>query len=427
MAERRAFYDAHCHALTLAHPSFLAFTQTVRQRRFEEIYAQVTAPNYLIAALFFKTGERIRNMLSVMERDVGSIFMLMEDDLAGKYGTDGDEEPLLRNGELRVGGCGFGRLVLCPLIMDFQGATYKPPDSSYYDRTGTKRIAAQIRDVLEGVRDYRRARPDGFLEIRPFLGLDTRHYSAEALEAHLESAFDGWVDGEGSISREASSRRAFKAMDGYDAATPVRGRFAGLKVYPPLGFDPWPENGSEREKAAILWSFCERRGIPVVTHCDDQGFRVSSLEDSWRFSSPARWDPLLRAHPKLRLDFAHFGAQYSHPVGRPPSTEWTDRIVRLMAEYPNVYADLAFNGTEAEYYRWLEGFLAKSSPALAEHVGDRLLFGSDFNVNLTKVRSYSEYFRIFDEAPLSEELKARLDSDNPERFLFGGVSQLGAR
>lgn len=61
---------------------------------------------YLIAALFFKTGERIRNMLSVMERDVGSIFMPMEDDLAGKYGTGG-EEPFLRDGALRLGALSF--------------------------------------------------------------------------------------------------------------------------------------------------------------------------------------------------------------------------------------------------------------------------------------------------------------------------------
>jgi hypothetical protein len=408
-----AFYDAHCHALTLSHPSFLAFTQTLRRRGLEEIYAQITSPNYLITALFFKAGERMRNMLSVMEHDVASIFELMEDDLAGKFGEEGDE-PLIREGALALGSLRFDRLVLCPLIMDFQGVTFTPSEGAYYDRPSAKSLAAQVRDLLEGIRDYRRSRPGGFLEIRPFMGVDTRHYSsARELEAFLEASFAGYARGEG------ASKKAFAAMGDYEADSPPPACFAGVKVYPPLGFDPWPEGGPEREKAELLWSFCERRDIPVVTHCDDQGFRVLGIEESWRLSSPARWAKALRAHPGLRLDFAHFGAQYSKPIGRPPSTEWTDRIVELMAEHPKVYADVSFDGTEAEYYRWLGSYMGKGGAGRAELLGERLLFGSDFLVNLTKTRSYADYYRLFSASPLSEELKARMGHDNPERFLFG--------
>jgi hypothetical protein len=409
-----AFYDAHCHALNISHPSFLAFTQTLRRRGLEEVYAQVTAPNYLITALFFKTGERMRNMLSVMEHDVGAIFELMEDDLAGAFAKEGDEAPaLLRNGELSLAGLAFDRLVICPLVMDFQCSAYFPPESTYYDRPSVKSLEIQVRDLLEGIRAYRRSRPRGFLEIRPFLGVDTRHYSAASLSAFLEAAFEGYVKG------ETASRAAFAAMAGHEAGSPFPARFAGVKVYPPLGFDPWPDGGAEREKAELLWSFCERRDVPVVTHCDDQGFRVVGLEEAWRCSSPERWAPVLRAHPCLRLDFAHFGAQYSHPLGHPAFTEWTDRIVRHMVDFPNVYADFAFDGTEAEYYRWLSGYLAARSSALAALIEERLLFGSDFVVNLTKVRSYADYYRIYAASPFSGELKARFAHDNPERFLFG--------
>jgi len=107
-----AFYDTHCHSLTLAHPSFLAFISTLRRRGFEELYAQVTAPNYLISTLFFKSGERMRNILSVMERDVGSFFELMEDDLAGVFAKSDSEVPLIRNGKLVLGENGFDRLVM---------------------------------------------------------------------------------------------------------------------------------------------------------------------------------------------------------------------------------------------------------------------------------------------------------------------------
>jgi predicted TIM-barrel fold metal-dependent hydrolase len=413
-----AFYDAHCHALTLAHPSFLSFTQTLRRRGFEEVYAQITSPNYLIAALFFKTGERVRNMLSVMEHDVGSIFELMEDDLAGEFAKASDPPPLLCEGELRLGRLRFDRLVLCPLIMDFQGAAAAPSEGTYYDRPTAKPVTTQIRDVLEGIHDYRNHRPNGFLEIRPFLGVDTRHYTIDELSVFLAAAFEGYEKGEGT-ARAAASRRAFEAMRDFEAMPAVPGRFAGVKVYPPLGFDPWPDEGPEREKLEMLWSFCESRDIPVITHCDDQGFRVVALEESWRFTSPARWEPVLRAHPDLRLDFAHFGVQYSRPIGRPPSTEWTDTIVELMVEYPKVYADISFDGSEAEYYRWLDSYIDRMSPGRAALLEDRIFFGSDFMVNLTKVRSYSDYYRLFDQAPLSDERKRRFGHDNPERFLFG--------
>jgi hypothetical protein len=416
----KTFYDAHCHAFTLSHPCFLAFTQTLRRRGFEEVYAQMKAPDFLVASLFFKTGERLRNALSVMERDVGSIFQLMEDDLAGLFSKEGEGEPLLRDGRLRIGEAAYDRLVVCPLIVDFQCATFVPSEGTYYDRPSAKSLAVQVRDLLEGIRYYRRSRPEGFLEIRPFLGIDTRHYDLAALGELLGSAFEGYARGEG------ASRAAFAAMREYDEASPVPGRFAGIKVYPPMGFDPWPEGGPEREKAELLWSFCESRDIPVVTHCDDQGFRVVPLEEEWRYCSPERWEGLFRAHPSLRLDFAHFGAQYFHALGRPVPTEWADRIVRLMADYPNVYADFSFNGTEADYYLWLEEYMGRMGRPLAALVEERLLFGSDFVANLSKIRSYSDYYRIFAASALSEELKGRFGRDNPERFLFGTGGRPGS-
>jgi len=413
-----SFYDVHCHALTLSHPSFLAFTQTLRSRGLEEAYAQISSPNYLIAALFFKGGDRIRNMLSVMERDVGSIFELMEDDLAGKFAEPGAEPPIIGRGELMLGALRFDKLVLCPLIMDFEGSVFVPPRGTYYDRPSVKSAHAQIRDVLEGIREYRRRRPEGMLELRPFVGVDPRHYSMDELSSFLDFSFAGYERAEGPAKAKAS-RRAFDAMRDYDASSPPHCRFAGVKVYPPLGFDPWPDEGEERDKVELLWSFCEKRDIPVVGHCDDQGFRVIPLEEAWRFTSPDRWAAVLEAHPDLRLDFAHFGVQYSHPLGKGASNEWTDRIVELMGRYPNVYADISFDGTEAEYYRWLEIYMERQGRRGSELLTERLLFGSDFMVNLTKVSSYAEYYRIFARAALSDELKRRLGHDNPERFLFG--------
>jgi predicted TIM-barrel fold metal-dependent hydrolase len=279
-------------------------------------------------------------------------------------------------------------------------------------------VQNQIRDVLEGIGEYRTRRPKGFLGIRPFLGVDTRHYGLESLKALLEEAFSGWVEGDGK-ARRAASRQAFSDMAGYGKGYLIASRFAGVKVYPPLGFDPWPDTGEAREKTDFLWSFCETRDIPVVTHCDDQGFRALPLESSWALTSPARWERALKAHPGLRLDFAHFGAQYAGAIGRKPPTDWMDAIVRLMEAYPRVFADISFDGSEAEYYAFLLGNLGQRPRAQAELIGERLMFGTDFMVNLSKIRSYSDYYRLFAASALGEDLRRRLCQTNPERFLFG--------
>jgi predicted TIM-barrel fold metal-dependent hydrolase len=416
------FYDAHCHALTLSHPAFLAFIDTLRNRGLENIYAQATSPNYLIGALFFKGGERVRNMFSVMENDVGSIFALMEDDLRGKFATPGDPPPLVAGDRLAIGESSYDRLVLVPLIMDFAMGQSAPTDA-YYGKSAAKKVEVQARDILNGIRDYRRSRPDGFLEVRPFLGINTRNYEIGELARVLDAAFSGYRRGlEPSVS-------AFRAMESFDedheSASDLR--FAGIKVYPPLGFDPWPAGGREREKVSFLYEFCEARDIPITTHCDDQGFRVVSLEEAWTFTSPSRWRKALEAHPRLRLDLAHFGAQYSRPVGRVRSlseawtqpTEWRDEIVRLMSDFPRVYTDISFNGSEAGYYESLVAFMAGLPDAICELALDRIMFGSDFLVNLSKVRSYSDYFRIFSASPLPEEWRRKLAHENPERFLTG--------
>jgi predicted TIM-barrel fold metal-dependent hydrolase len=372
-----------------------------------------------------------------MENDVGSLFMLMEDDLLGKYAKPGDPPPLVAGGELVLGRLRFDKLVIVPLIMDFERKDLDPR-ATYYDKPPAKPVLAQVRDVLLGIRDYRRERPDGFLEIRPFLGINTANYSLGSLSSLLEAAFNGYERG---IEAADSAFAAMKDFD-FEAKPGLPLRFAGVKVYPPLGFDPWPDEGPERDKVDFLYSFCEKRGIPITSHCDDQGFRVIALEKAWNYTSPSRWRAVLSAHPGLRLDLAHFGMQYSRPIGRTKPaaswslsalsdgakklgqsfsqpTEWRDEIIRLMLEFPKFYTDISFNGSEASYYTDLIEFMGRLGKAEREVVEERVMFGSDFMVNLTKIRSYADYYRLYANSDLPDEWKRRFGHDNPERFLTG--------
>jgi hypothetical protein len=416
------FFDVHCHALTLSHPNFLSFMETLRARRTEIIYSQIRSPDFLARALFRNGGETLRNMLAVMENSPGLIFEIMEDDLAGGYAKDGDPPPLIRDGALRMLGRSFDAIAVCPLIMDFDNRGQVLSDAYYY-RPPVASIEAQIRDVLVGIRDYRRSRPGGMLRIHPFLGVNTRNHSLESLSLFLVRHMGAWRPG------PERARAVFAAMSGYssneggDAGVPGGdGLFAGIKLYPPLGFDPWPEPGEEREKVELLYGFCERRGIPITTHCDDRGFRVVGIEEAFLYSAPSRYRGALERFPELRIDFAHFGRQYTTNLRRQTSTAWFEGIVELIDAYPNVYADVSFNGVDEEYYAALAAALAALPAATREKVSSRLLFGSDFVVNLIKIRAYADYFRLFDASPLDPELKLKACAENPARFLFEGRS-----
>jgi hypothetical protein len=413
------FFDVHCHALTLSHPSFLSFLETLRLRRSEVIYSQIRSPNFLARALFRSRGETVRNLLAVMENSPGEIFEIMEDDLEGRYAQEGDPEPLVRQGALCISGRRFGSIALCPLVVDFGEKSQPRSDACYYGPPESS-VDAQIRDVMLGIRDYRRNRPHGLLEIHPFLGINTQNHSPESLHVLLERHLGAWRPG------QDRARTVFSAMQDYSSSwNGVTGApggeclFSGIKLYPPLGFDPWPEPGEERDKVELVYGFCERRGIPITTHCDDHGFRVVSVKEAFDFTAPSRYEPALERYPELKIDFAHFGRQYTTAFRRPAPTEWFEKIVGLIDAHPNVYADLSFNGVEPEYYERLVEAMAAFPDATRDKVRARVMFGSDFVVSLLKIRSYADYFRIFDASPLEPGLRAMLCSENPARFLFG--------
>lgn len=223
-----------------------------------------------------------------------------------------------------------------------------------------------------------------------------------------------------------------------------RGFFAGIKVYPPLGFDPWPnaeetedipdvqqrravkeKTETELRKVKFLYAYCQERRIPITTHCGDSGFQVEDREKSWKYTSPERWEKVLVQFPKLKLNFAHFGSQ----VLSCPRV-WRDKIIDLITRFDHVYADFSYRGVTADYYESLAG-LFKRHPELRE----RLLFGTDFLINLIDTESYEEYLKIFIDCTSSKTINSTLSdiqkppfiiSDriqfcevNPERFLFG--------
>jgi hypothetical protein len=391
----------------------------MRHRPQEVIYSQIVSFDYLASSILKRGGENVRNLLAVMDNDCADILFLLEDDLAGRFeapkGTPQFREaPPLREGRLHAAGQEFTSFVLTPLVMDFM-APSSFSFNTYYKRAPQKPIEAQINDVMFAIHRYREKRPKGILRIYPFLGVNTKNYTLEGLSVYLEKWFKGYTRDERELEE-----RFFAISSATSTQTPQDyGLFAGIKLYPPLGFDPWPDDPAEREKVEFLYAFAESRGIPITTHCDDQGYRVVSLEEALMFTAPARYKTALQKYPALVLNFAHMGKRHIRTIGGKAQADWRAEILSLIKEYPNVYTDFSFTAGEPSFYGELAALFDRWSPREVEKVSRRIMYGSDFMVNLFKIRSYRDYLENFSRSALDNGLKMLFCSENPHRFLFG--------
>lgn len=213
------------------------------------------------------------------------------------------------------------------------------------------------------------------------------------------------------------------------------GFFCGIKVYPPLGFDPWPDPGEarelarskdpaliaakkseleeERRKAEFLYAYCEEYGIPITTHCSDSGFMVEEKERALILASPRRWRPILEEYRNLRMNFAHWGRKR-----RRGDREWVDTIIEYMGRYGFVYADFSYRGVDRKFYRALARIREIGRIRIGDKIESRILFGTDFLINLIDIDSYRDYLNLFFRNVDPADVR-RFCVDNPHRFLFG--------
>ena len=411
--QQNSFYDIHCHAMNLSHPSFLAFLENISKSSPSSVLKEVlTLSDFLPSRSFSGATRHIMNLLTVMENDIGGMFVLMEEDLAGRFRKD-SSELFIHGNKLHIAGRQYDRLVLTPLIMDFRSRNVEAKNV-YYKQPPDKQLRKQIRDMLEGIRYYLQHSTIGIMEIYPFLGINPMHYELE----EIKKLFREFL-GLHSISRKLFYK-AFTALRQVDIShLSGRGLFAGVKLYPPLGFDPWPEaDPDELVKVNWVYEFCEKHNIPVTTHCDDQGFRTIPLEQSLEWTAPERWRKVLDLYPKLKLNFAHFGRQYLKKFGIIREMSWMHDIIELCCEFENVYTDFSFTGVRKEFYEFLAGTLKDMSLKKRLKLERKILFGSDFMINLLEIESYFDYFKLFDESGLTSEQKNKFASENPARFLF---------
>lgn len=412
---KRCFFDVHMHAMNLSHPNFISFVGAVSDNIAEFVTADMLSGGYLLnPANLGKQGlVTLLNMFSVFERPIADIFSLIEADLSGAFfdrqGTYKGRRPAnlmypdfpyIRDGTLYLRSMSYDCLALVPLVMDFSPVPHDFQIKSYYTSEKQEKILSYARQTLEGIAQYHASHPDGMLRFFPFIGIHPEAHDARFIEDLLNT---------------------------YLGAKTQPRLFYGVKLYPPLGTDPWPSDSDKREKVELIYRFCVEHAVPIVTHCDDQGFRGVSVKLAMQYTSPAAWRPVLEHYPDLHIDFAHYGRQYSL-LGKPAlrsllennftSDPWFTQIIELMHTYEHVYADFSFSGTDQKFYEQLYTFInALDDADLASNILERSLFGSDFAVNLARVESYTNYLRIVESSPFSDKQIDGFVNANPLRFL----------
>lgn len=142
--------------------------------------------------------------------------------------------------------------------------------------------------------------------------------------------------------------------------------FAGIKVYPPLGFDPWPEEDPEElAKVKLLYEYCSAKRIPITAHCNSGGYVVITKKLSQKFTSPDRWERVLNNYPDLILNLAHFGKE-NKKLMLFPVERWTRKIIKMIARFDHLYVDFSFNGLDKDYYRDLRRYIDHCPAELRE-------------------------------------------------------------
>ncbi|MGL4982495.1 MAG: amidohydrolase family protein [Treponemataceae bacterium] len=412
--QEKYIFDSHMHFLTLKNICLSAYLSFVEKNKFSESIAAFSASDYIYKDLLSNFSQTI-SLISLLEQPLIENISLLNKDLTGFFEKH-PHDAIITSAGIELAGQQFDKLVLSPLIMDFNYP--KIHDSSYYNIVPVHSVAMQADEMLQSFHSFTQSNPQSKLIFRPFLGINPTFWKIKDIEQFLDTYFSSWsAQASAQITTWEKSKKRFKKNN-------YKNSFAGIKLYPPMNCDPYPMNKKEQEKMDLIYSFCEKKTIPITTHCDNQGFRLVDFDTAQLFTSPERWTVVLEKHPTLYLNFAHFGKQYTRNIPLFQQNVWQDKILELIARYPNVYTDTSFNGTDKNYWANLLKIIEAQTPAKQDIIRTKIMFGTDWPLSLSKIKSATEYWNNFKNSPLDDELKIAIAHQNPSNFHFRSDKKL---
>ncbi len=346
----------------------------------------------------------------------------------------------------------FDKVIISPLVMDFSSRGFDELGDLPYNFPPKKTVVNQTIDLFRGMHQYYYYSKFKLMEIIPFLGIKPKDLTLEGIKDLLNDYFSDLEASDSPDVRYGKIMQKKKNCFGEKIEKNLlldRKKFyyAGIKIYPPLDVDPWPDDTQEREKIKYIFDYCISKRIPVTTHCSDGGFKVMKQDNHDKYTNPMRWKQALDCSnmdlSKLTLNFAHCGIQLKTRKKQKGWAEWLDAILDIMKsslitkedskEYSNVYMDISDIGGEGDAS--YENFISAVNRYIGENIPENkqdefrnilkksILFGTDHMMNLFHIDSYKKHLELFrDDKGFTDKLK--LDkkafyTTNPRRFLFG--------
>lgn len=429
------FIDAHCHLFNVDDiPLYESVLGKVRMGTIDALLGSIIAGAAVSTQQVPGFLESQRNFIRFFERDIPSNILWLNDQLVAA--VQGSTEI---NVVLKKFGYTGKRIVVTPLIMDF--------DKSLVETDLGRDVSCkdQARRLFHAI-----AECDSALEIYPFFGfalnkLDDNLHELEKLQL--------WWKDNGIMKHQR--------VLGMNNPLPA-GKAIGIKLYPPLGFNPYPE-GQALSNYIKFYEWCISEDIPLTVHCQRTSFTAaqnSALIDSR--TNPSNWEKLFLKYPslsKLRINFGHFGGTNelikmmrnvdSVNQNFHLADSWSLTVCKLLCQYENTYADIsAFGFEESKTLRSLALLLGGSLdlPQNAwlkklDLVAKKIIWGSDLPMILSspsfldgnKKPSYQSVLTkllngLIGNDPFNytrqtdvQILFNRLTRSNPAEFLFGSA------
>ena len=321
------------------------------------------------------------------------------------------------------------QIILTPLVMDFDMIGNK----KHYSR---ENVLYQIKRLKEEVIE---AQLDKKALILIFAGFDLRKLNDNTDANNFLKQFFKEAGGLEPISKRKNP------------ADLSNGDIAGIKLYPPIGFNPFSGTpGSQIDpNYKKFYEFCIQYNLPITVHCQSGSYHGFDVNKPFieKHAHPKNWEKVMKAIDgnKLKINFAHFGGEEnikSAVLPDPAHSElgkfgprdefkkgsWIHSILTMLKTYQNAYADIsAFdysNKGAIMALAWL--FVLDEMADLDSRLGiaespyklkNKLIWGSDMPMVYGKpkgllketghVEVYGAYLKLFTEAMDIVSVKAK--------------------
>jgi len=357
----KTFIDCHCHAFNFVDiPMYLTFADKIKMGTIGRLKAAVGAliyqPQLIADKNFLKNKlEGYKEFILFFERSLQRNVEAMLKEIRKNLKANPDNYPE------------DTEILITPLVMDFdvllelempEQVGKEPSVREQYKRLEKAIASMGIQNIPT-------------MKVCPFIGFDLRKL-LKTDKDRLAGFKTFWADnntlGKSGISELES------------------GRLLGIKLYPPIGFNPCPNKLPNRYKEFYVW--CCEQDIPLTAHCQKGSYSAGKEKENLdKNTTPKNWKRLLK-HPdftNLRINFAHFGGETGTDDMFEPfridKDSWTYILIELLKKYPNTYADIsAYDYAKKEHRNNLVKIFEKDEIGDFDDgykLVDKLLWGSD--------------------------------------------------